>query len=217
MSKRPKNSVCKPVVYKTDPVRPDPTVIQEAARVIEAGGLVVFPTRALYGLGADADNPSAVARLFQAKGRATTNPVSILIRSRELLAALVEEVPPTAIPMMDRFWPGRLTLVFWAKAGVSSLLTAGTGKIGIRVPDHPVAAALVNALPGPITGTSANFSGSPGVSRIEDLPQDFLNQMDLVIDAGPLKGRVGSTVIDVTTHPPLVLREGAVSKKDLDL
>lgn len=198
-----------------DPVLPDPVVIREAATVVAAGGLVIFPTRALYGLGVDAGNPSAIARLFQVKGRAETKPVSILIKSRDMLPALVEEIPAAAVALMDRFWPGRLTLVFRSAAGVSEQLTAGTGKIGIRVPEHPVAAALVNALSGPLTGTSANISGSPGASRIEDLPLDFLNQVDLVLDVGPLSGGVGSTVIDVTTCPAQVLREGAISRKAL--
>lgn len=185
--------------------------------MILKGGVVVYPTRTLYGLGVNADNPAAIARLFQVKGRADAKPVSILIKSREMLAPLVEAIPPAAILIMDRFWPGRITLVFRANPGVSPLLTAGTGKIGIRIPDHPVAVSLVSALPYPITGTSANYSGSPGVSRIEDLPPDFLNQADLIIDAGPLSGGIGSTVIDVTTDPPVVLREGAVSKKELIL
>ena len=190
-------------------------MIREAARIIQDGGMVVFPTRTLYGLGVDANNPSAISRLFQVKGRAAAKPVSILVKSREALASLVQEISPAAISIMDRFWPGRITLVFHASPGMSSLLTAGTGKIGIRIPDHPVAAALVSALSYPLTGTSANYSGRPGVSRIEDLPWDFLNQMDMIIDAGPLEGGMGSTVIDMTTDPPLILREGAVSKKEL--
>ena len=217
MSKKQKNSACNPVIYKIDPVHPEISVIREAARILQAGGMVVFPTRTLYGLGVDANNPSAINRLFQVKGRNPEKPVSVLIKSREVLDSLVEDIPSAAIPLMNRFWPGQITIVFRAKEGVSTLLTAESGKIGIRIPDHPVALKLVNALDHPLTGTSANYSGSPGVSRIEDLPRDFLNQMDLIIDAGPLSGGIGSTVIDVTTDPPLVLREGTVSKKELIL
>jgi len=192
-------------------------VIRETVRIIQNGGMVVFPTRTLYGLGVDANNPSAIGRLFQVKGRDPEKPVSILIKSQEALASYTVTIPPAAIPLMNRFWPGRITLIFLANAGVSPLLTAGTGKIGIRIPDHPVAVKLVNALDHPLTGTSANYSGNPGVSRIEDLPRDFLNQMDMIIDAGPLSGGIGSTVIDATTDPPTVLREGTVSKKELNL
>jgi len=116
---------------------------------------------------------------------------------------------------MDRFWPGRITLIFQAIVGVFPMLTAGTGKIGIRIPEHPVAVSLVSALLHPITATSANYSKSPGVSRIKDLPEEFLNQIDLILDAGPLNGGIGSTVVDVTTDPPTVLREGTAKKKEL--
>jgi len=215
LSKKPKNSTCNPPVYKINPDSPDASVIREAARVIHAGGLVVFPTRTLYGLGVDANNPEAIGRLFQIKRRSAAKPVSILVKSRDALTSFVAEVPEAAIPIMDRFWPGRITLVFRAKEGISTLLTAGTGKIGVRIPEHPVAVQLVACLDCPLTGTSANYSGAPGVSRIEDLPRDFLNQMDLILDAGRLNGGTGSTVIDMTTDPPQILREGAVSKKEL--
>ena len=217
MSKKQKNSSCNPAIYKIDPEHPDILVIREAARIIQAGGMVVFPTRTIYGLGVDANNPSAINRLFQVKGRNPEKPVSVLIKSQGTLTSLTAAIPPAAIPLMHRFWPGRITLVFRANPGVSPLLSAGTGKIGIRIPDHPVAVNLVAVLDHPLTGTSANYSGNPGVSRIEDLPRHFLNQMDLVIDAGPLSGGIGSTVIDVTVDPPMVLREGTVSKKELIL
>jgi len=192
-------------------------MIREAARIIQAGGIIVFPTRSLYGLGVDANNPDAIRRLLQVKGRSPEKPVSILIKSRELLTSLVADIPPSAVPLMDRFWPGSITLIFKVIAGVYPMLAAGTGKIGIRIPEHPVAVALVNDLPHPITATSANYSGSPGASSIKDLPQEFLNQIDLILDAGSLSGGTGSTIIDVTTDPPTVLREGEVIKKGLGL
>jgi len=190
-------------------------MILEAARIIQAGGIIVFPTRSLYGLGADANDPAAIRRLFQIKRRDPEKPVSVLIQYREMLASLVEDIPPAAVPLMDRFWPGRITLIFQAITGVFPMLTAGTGKIGVRIPEHPVAVSLVSALLYPITATSANYSGSPGVSRIKDLPQEFLSQIDLILDAGPLSGGIGSTIVDVTTDPPTVLREGAALKKEL--
>jgi L-threonylcarbamoyladenylate synthase len=190
-------------------------MIREAVCVIQTGGIIVFPTRSLYGLGADANNPAAIRRLFQIKRRDPEKPVSVLIKSRKALASFVEDIPLCAVPLMDRFWPGRITLIFHAIAAAFPMLTAGTGKIGIRIPEHPVAVSLVSALLHPLTATSANYSGSPGVSRIKDLPWDFLNQVDMILDAGPLSGGTGSTIVDVTTDPPTVLREGAVSKKEL--
>lgn len=210
MNKRQEISSLNPLIRQIDPSHPEPPVVEEAAAVIRAGGIVVFPTRTLYGLGVDAANPTAIRRLFQVKGRDMTKPVSVLIKSREMLADLAEDIPPQAIPIMDRFWPGRVTLVFRAKISVCSLLTAGTGKIGVRLPDHPVAISLLRRLESPLTATSANFSSSPGVHRIDSLTPNFLRQMDMVLDAGPLGGGAGSTVLDVTCDPPRVLREGTI-------
>lgn len=215
MNKRQKNSACNPVVHRIDPVHPDASMIREAARIIQAGGIIIFPTRTLYGLGADANNPAAIRRLFQIKRRDPEKPISILIKSRKALASIVENIPPAAVPLMDRFWPGRITLIFQVIADAFPMLTAGTGKIGIRIPEHLVTLSLVSALSHPITATSANYSGSSGVSRIKDLSEEFLNQVDLILDAGPLNGGIGSTVVDVTTDPPTLLREGATKKKEL--
>lgn len=198
-----------------DPISPDPSGILEAADIIRNGGVVVFPTRNLYGLGADAFNPDAVARVFRIKRRPPDKPVSILVRSRMDVDRLVTDIPAAALKLMRRFWPGRITIVFQARPEVSPVLTAGTGKIGIRVPEHPAAVALIAALDRPTTGTSANLSGMPGVHRIGDLPQAIIDSVDLVLDAGDLQIGVGSTVVDVTTDPPEMLREGEVSMQEL--
>ena len=116
---------------------------------------------------------------------------------------------------MEHFWPGRVTLVFEAADSVPQALTAGTGKIGIRLPGHPVAVALVESLGGPLTGTSANLSGSPGCRRVDDLDPQLIQQLDMVLDAGPLKGGTGSTVVDVTREIPRVLRAGEISEKEI--
>jgi L-threonylcarbamoyladenylate synthase len=131
------------------------------------------------------------------------------------LKRLVTTVSGTATAIMDRFWPGRVTLVFDAREDVPDHLTAGTGKIGIRLAGHPVAAALARSLQGPITGTSANVSGRPGCHQIEDLQPGVTEQIDLILNAGPLKGGSGSTVVDVTGEVPHVLREGVVSKEEI--
>ena len=115
----------------------------------------------------------------------------------------------------DRFWPGKVTLVFEASARVPDYLTAGTGKIGIRLAGHPVAAALTGAIQGPVTGTSANISGCSGCHQIGDLMPEVAQQLDLILDAGPLEGGRGSTVVDVTGEVPRVLREGNVSRQDI--
>ena len=200
-------------IRKIDPDHPDASLIDEAARIIKTGGIIIFPTRTLYGIGVDALNTKAVDRVFSIKQRLATKPISILVDSISAVRSLVSEIPPSAEVLMEKFWPGRMTIVFKARAQVPPILTAGTGKIGIRVPEHPVAVKLLQFLDVPVTGTSANFSGSQGCHRITDLPSDMIGQMNLILDSGSLRGGIGSTVIDVTTFPPTILREGVVSRQ----
>jgi len=202
-------------VYKINHEHPEPEVIQRAVILIKQGGIITFPTRCLYGLGADAFNAQAVDRVFQLKQRPPQKPILILIDRRIQLKRLVSQVSNVAFRIMDQFWPGRVTLVFEAAGTVPHYLTAGSGKIGIRLPGHPVAAALVASLGAPLTGTSANLSGKPGCRCIDDLDPQLVQQLDAVLDAGPLKGGNGSTVVDVTQDIPKVLREGEISEKEI--
>jgi L-threonylcarbamoyladenylate synthase len=202
-------------VIQLDPHHPADAAILKAVAVVKAGGVIAFPTRCLYGLGADAFNAEAVERIFRIKQRSIRNPILILIDQPNRLDRLVAEVTPLAVRIMDRFWPGRITLVFKAGEDVPPYLTAGTGKIGIRLPGHPVATALVKALQTPLTGTSANLSGRPGCRRIEELELQIANGLDLILDAAALKGGRGSTVVDVTAEPPEILREGEVSAAEI--
>jgi L-threonylcarbamoyladenylate synthase len=176
---------------------------------------VCFPTRCLYGLGADALNAAAVERVFEIKQRPAAMPLLVLISRSAQLAELAEHVPPTAQLLMERFWPGRLTVVLDARQHLPAELTAGTGKIGIRLAAHPVARALAEAVGRPITGTSANRSGSIGCRQISDLDMRIAREVDLILDGGPLKGGVGSTVVDVTGESLVVIREGEVSKPEI--
>ena len=202
-------------VYKINHERPEPKFIQSAGTVIKGGGIVVFPTRCLYGLGADAFNAEAVDRIFKIKQRPTQKPILILIEQRIQLERLVSHASSAAFCIMDHFWPGRVTLVFKAGGDVPHHLTSGTGKIGIRLPGHPVAAALIRFLGKPITGTSANLSGESGCHRLGDLKPQLTRQLDAALDAGPLKGGTGSTVVDVTGDIPRILREGEISATEL--
>lgn len=215
MSKKPDSSACESRIRVIDPEHSDLSLISEAARIIKAGGIIIFPTRTLYGIGVDALNPDAVNRVFCVKQRPAAKPVSVLVGSKSAVSALAAEIPSSAEKLMDTFWPGRMTIVFKARSEVPLNLTAGTGKIGIRVPEHPVAVKLFQFLDVPVTGTSANLSGSQGAYRITDLPSDMIQQMNLILDAGPLNGGIGSTVVDVTTFPPTILREGVVSRQEV--
>lgn len=202
-------------VESCHPQNPQPELMAKAARTIQAGGVVCFPTRCLYGLGVDAFNRKAIERVFKIKQRSADKPLLILIPDRKDLARVVREVPAEAQRIMDLFWPGRITIILKAQTKLPRNLLAGTGKVGVRIPGHRVAAELVRCVGAPITGTSANISGQPGCSRISDLDPRVLNNVDLILDAGPLAGRVASTLLDVSVDPPLVLREGSISKDQI--
>jgi L-threonylcarbamoyladenylate synthase len=209
----PLRGIRKNKLLEVNPDHPDPEIIRLAGQKIREGGVIVFPTQCLYGLGADARNAEAVARIFAIKQRAPTNPLLILIPGRSDLASVTDTIPLAAKRIMDVFWPGNVTLLFEANPSLPASLTAGTGKIGVRLPLHPVAAELVRKAGGPITGTSANLSGFPGAATIDELGPDITGQVDLILDAGVLKGGIGSTIVDITVVPPLVLREGAITAK----
>ncbi len=213
MIKKLKNLKNTDKVIKIDHANPRPDLISEAALVIKNGGVISFPTRYLYGLGADAFNADAVDRIFKIKQRPYNKPLLVLVDKQKDLTRLVRNVPSLAIHIMERFWPGEVTIVFEAKDSLPENLTGGTGRIGVRMPEHPVALALTNSVKGPITATSANITGQGGCSRVQDLDPLIADKLDLILDAGPLKGGIGSTVIDVTVDPLKFLREGAVSSK----
>ena len=213
MIKKLKNLRNTDKVVKIDHANPRPDLISEAALIIKNGGVISFPTRYLYGLGADAFNADAVDRVFKIKQRPYNKPLLVLVGKLKDLTRLVRNVPSVASHIMERFWPGEVTIVFEAKDSLPENLTAGTDRIGVRMPEHPVALALTNSVKGPITATSANITGQGGCSRVQDLDPLIADKLDLILDAGALKGGIGSTVIDVTVDPPKILREGAVSSK----
>jgi L-threonylcarbamoyladenylate synthase len=198
-------------ISAVDAACPDAAVIARAAEIIRTGGLVVFPTLGLYGLGADPFNPAAVRRIFEIKGRQTAKALLVLIADLNDLGRVA--MPPNAMArdLMRRFWPGRVTFVLSARQDLPVALTGNSGNIGVRLVAHPVAAALVRAAAAPLTGTSANISGAGGCPTVQEIDADLLKGVDLVLDAGPLAGGPGSTVVDVTGQTPLILREGAVA------
>lgn len=197
-------------IYPIDTGAPDMAHLKKAAGRIADGGVVIFPTQSLYGLGANALDPRAVNRIFAIKKRPSKKPVLILINNISELDVLVREVPPPAIRIMNACWPGGVTLVCYAKEALPSNLTAGTGKIGVRLPLHPVARQLVHLAAVPITGTSANLSGQTGCANIHDIDPGVRRNVDMILDAGTLKGGLGSTIVDITASPPRILREGMV-------
>ncbi|MBU2498030.1 MAG: threonylcarbamoyl-AMP synthase [Proteobacteria bacterium] len=189
--------------------------IEEAASVISAGGVVALPTESFYGLAVDAMNEKAIERLIAIKRRRDDNPILILLPSREVLPQYVAAIPDVAMRLMDHFWPGGLTMVFEAKAGISPLLTAGTGKIGVRLSSHPLPTELARLVGAAITGTSANRSGQPPCTSAQEVMDAIGDDIDLILDGGRTQGGKGSTVLDLTVDPPLVVREGMVGRETL--
>jgi len=191
-------------------------VIQEAKAILLRGGLVACPTESFYGLAVDVDNEAAIGKLFSLKKRPTGRPVLILIPSSESLATYVTHIPKVAVKLIRRFWPGGLTLVFEASERISPLLTAGTGKIGVRLSNHPVATALARSIERPVSGTSANISGAPPCRHAEEVMGYFGQEVDLIIDGGKTAGGKGSTILDVTVDPPEIIREGMIQRNVLE-
>jgi len=202
-------------VVKIDHAEPPQRGIRKAASIIEEGGIIAFPTESFYGLGAAATNSSALQGLFQVKKRDASLPILVLISSIKELSAYVASIPPKALELAMLFWPGGLTLVFEASQDLPPLLTAGTGKIGIRISGHPVAHALTLAVKIPITGTSANISGKRPCTTAEQVVRLFKTQVDLVLDGGVTKGIHPSTVLDVTRDPPLLIRQGIIRAEEI--
>ena len=187
--------------------------IERAVAILRDGGLVAYPTDTVYGLAALPTDDRAVARLFEAKKRALDRAVPLLIASPADVALVVDEVPEIARRLMRTFWPGALTIVFRTAADFRS--TAVDRTVALRVPDHPTPRELARLLGAPITGTSANVSGEPDPLTAEDVRSQLGDTVDLVIDGGRCAGGRPSTVVDCTTEPPRVLREGAVSREEL--
>ncbi len=191
------------------------SVIDDAAAVLRNGGVAVIPTTGLYGLGALAFNRSAVKKIFEIKDRPYRNPILLLISHKADVGRLAVRIPQAARLLMERFWPGRLTIVFEAASHVPDILRNGSPKIGIRQCAHPVARKLIESLGEPLTGTSANISGEFPCSRIADLNASIIQKADIILDSGELEGGKGSTVVDITTHPTTIIREGVISKTEI--
>ena len=196
-------------------LKSDPRGIKKAAQIILRGGIIAFPTETFYGLAADALNEAALKKIFRVKKREEGKPLLLLIADKSWLKALVQNISPLAERLMDRFWPGPLTLVFNASPQLSPLLTANTGKIGVRLSLHPVNQALVQAVGRAITGTSANLSGQPGTLTAREVFQSLGESLDAVLDGGKTAGGPGSTILDVSDPSPQIIREGMISRNEL--
>jgi L-threonylcarbamoyladenylate synthase len=185
--------------------------LEGAARILQLGGIVAFPTETYYGLAVDPFNEQALTRLFQAKDRPSVKPVLVLVAEREQVSRLVREIPPVARSLMDRFWPGPLTLVLPARPEISPLLTGGTGTVGVRLSPHPLAAALLRVFGGPLTATSANRSGEAPAATAGEVRAAFGDALDMILDGGRTPGKTASTLVRISGDRISCLREGCIS------
>jgi L-threonylcarbamoyladenylate synthase len=198
-------------VLKVDASNPDMGPIRRAAAVIRAGGLVAFPTETVYGLGANALDAAAVARIFEAKGRPATNPVIVHVLDAPEARNVASNWPETASKLAGRFWPGPLTLVVPKSETVPPIVTAGGETVAVRCPNHPVARALIREAGVPIAAPSANRSTELSPTRAEHVLKGLNGRIDLLLDGGPCSGGIESTVVDLTGDVPRVLRPGLIT------
>jgi L-threonylcarbamoyladenylate synthase len=189
--------------------------VRHAAQIIAAGGIVAFPTETVYGLAALASDQQAVDRVFHLKRRPAHKPLSVLVSALADLQAWVEIIPAEAYGLAERFCPGPLTLVFAAAKDLPSSIDAGTGKLGARMSAHPIARALIQAVGVPITATSANRSGAPSCRSAAEVCAQRGSELEADGDGGLTPGSKGSTIADVTTRPPEILRVGTIAAEEI--
>lgn len=193
----------------------DNSKIEEAAQIIKNGGLVVFPTETVYGIGANGLNPEAVEKIYVAKGRNHNKPLILLVSSKQMLEQIVEEINEVEIKLMEAFWPGPLTIVFKRKLCVPNIVTGGQDTVGVRLTSSEIALKLIEASGLPITAPSANISGKPSGTAVEEIFEDLKDKVDCFIDGGKAKDALESTVVRVIDGVPTILRSGKITAEQI--
>jgi L-threonylcarbamoyladenylate synthase len=195
---------------------PTPSNVERAARRLAAGELVAFPTETVYGLGADATNAAACARIFAVKGRPAFDPLIVHLAALDWLPRVAARVPAAAARLGARFWPGPLTLVLPKAHAIPGIVTAGLDTVAVRIPNHPVALALLRALGRPLAAPSANRFGGLSPTRAEHVARTFGDELATVLDGGPCAVGVESTIVDTSREPPSLLRPGGLARETLE-
>ena len=199
-------------IITVDPGKPD---VCEAARVINDGGVIAFPTDTLYGLGASIRHVEALERVYEIKGRDFSKPILLLVPDIESLSPFTVDVSKAAKRFMDAFWPGPLTLVFKASPEIPQVCLGGGHTIGVRIPDSPIAKVLLKEVEVPLTATSANIAGGPEPTSAQLVEETIGDRIDLIVDGGPCQDPRPSTLVDVSDDIPRILREGRISYETL--
>lgn len=194
---------------------PDPETIRRAAELLRAGELVAMPTETVYGLGADALNPDAVAKIFAAKGRPVDHPLIVHLPDAEQLPRWASRIPREALALARAFWPGPLTLILKRDAGVPDVVTGGQDTVGLRVPDHPVALALLRAFDSGVAAPSANRFGRISPTTAAHVVEELGDAVAMVLDGGPCEVGIESTILDLSRSAPEILRPGALTAEDI--
>src|SRR4030043_456807 len=194
----------------------DNELIQHAAEIIKRGGIVAFPTETVYGLGADAFNPLAVARGFEVKGRPYFDPLIVHVANNTDLDYLVVEIPSNAKKLMERFWPGPLTVVLLKKENVPDIVTAGLPAVAIRMPKHSMTLSLIELAGSPIVGPSANPFGYLSPTTAEHVQDQLGDQIDFILDGGSCEVGVESTILSFFKKRPMLLRPGGVPLEEIE-
>lgn len=202
-------------IIKINPEKLEISKVKIAAETLRKGGLVAFPTETVYGLGADAFNSEAIKKIFEAKGRPIDNPLIIHIADKKEVYRLAREVPREAEKLINKFWPGPLTIILKKSNIVSDIITAGLDSVAIRMPNNKIALTLIKKSKVPIVAPSANLSGKPSPTMAEHAIQDLYGKIEIIIDGGETDIGVESTVLDLTTNPPTLLRPGGVDLEKL--
>jgi len=205
----------KTIVVKVDPADPELLEIGKAVELLKAGKLVAFPTDTVYGVGADVFNDEAVEQIFIAKKREPDKPLQVLIASRSDLRTIARTQSDALDRLASEFWPGGLTIVMQAREDFPRRVRCGRDTIGVRMPANSIALRLIEAFGGPVAATSANVSGLRDPVNAEEVMEYLGGKVHLVIDAGPTPGNVPSTVLDISVHPPVVIRQGKLRFEDL--
>ena len=204
-------------ILKINPVSPETEPIARAAGLIQQGGVVAIPTDTVYGLAADPFNNAAVERLFAIKGRPPDSPVLLLVDSIEMAAGLSKNLPASFHVLAERYWPGPLTIVVEAAEQIPGIITANTGRVGMRHPAAAIPQALVRAVGGPITGSSANLSGHPECRSAREVEISLGQVVPLILDGGPSGDEFLSTVIRLKGESWELIREGAIRRAELEI
>jgi len=199
-----------PRTITIDPRNPDDTLLREAAAIVKKGGVIIYPTETVYGIGALYSDEVALRRVFAIKQRDFSKPVLLLMHDLDDLTILTKDRSEKALILARQYWPGPLTLLFHAADNLSPLITGINKKIGCRLSSHPVAQGILRHVGEPITSTSANLSGSRNTLNINSLPDFIHNSVDIVIDCGAMSGGLPSTILDTTVEPFALVREGAI-------